>query len=1034
MKRTLPLALICLTAHAQPPSVATLVDFETSTNGTTITSSIVTTATKGNTFDGWETQSDPGNQTVGSTPALTISTAASYSFSGTVSIGGTTYSLTGTRGMRATMSADNAIQLNIPSPGYQLSVGFFWRFNGAQINYSPRDLVGLRSDPTGNYQFLQAYDGPSPYAHVHWQPGGTGIGNDIDITKGQWYWVTMKHVAGGQATRIRFYDPSTTPFTLVGESTGSVSSGTQGCTAIQIGIIRYSAGSTQSADYDNFIIDTAGNFPLLPAAGTPPTITSTSPLPAATFGAVYSQTLTATGDATITWAVTSGSLPAGLSLSSGGVISGTPAAAGASTATITATNSSGSASTAFSLTVQPSWTNVLPSDRAIDWTAAGIPGGIPNRSVSVTVSGLATGTGAAAANTTAINNALSSATSGTAVMIPAGTWSINTITIPSNKTLRGAGANLTILDMRGSGAGDQFGTGSSPSSANSTSISSGSTAGSTSITVASASGISVGGLLLITELNDSSYVSSESNNGSCTWCDGGIGWNGTRVRGQIVEVTSVSGTTIGISPGLYSAFTLTPLATRITYGATMAGVENLQLYANNTGYDQNFLMRATKYCWIKGVESNYADGDHVLTSWAFRGEIRDSYFHDGFIHESGTSDNTIFITNKSSAFLVENNINDRQHVSMILNWGPAGNVVAYNYTLREYDSRNPFMTAGTAQVHGAHPQFNLIEGNSSTSLLHDSYWGTSSHNTSFRNHYRGGSQRCQPFDTRGTPNSCAWISQAVRAVQIAYTVSSFSTIGDVIGGADLIASESSRTASVVSPTTRSYDTVGYGFTWGYDNLSDTGGAANTPWNSYSTRFYHGTYNAIDSSTTWDAGQANHTLPSSFYLATKPSWWGSSPWPAIGSDISGGSVASVGGHVNTIPAQECYASVASGSAFNSDVCYYGASAGVAPTITSTSPLPDGTVGAAYSQTLTATGDATITWSVTSGSLPAGLSLSSGGAITGTPTTAGTSAPTITATNGSGSDAKALSITINAAPSGPTAGIAGKITISGKATIK
>ncbi len=110
------------------------------------------------------------------------------------------------------------------------------------------------------------------------------------------------------------------------------------------------------------------------------------------------------------------------------------------------------------------------------------------------------------------------------------------------------------------------------------------------------------------------------------------------------------------------------------------------------------------------------------------------------------------------------------------------------------------------------------------------------------------------------------------------------------------------------------------------------------------------------------------------------------------------------------------------------------AGVAPTITSTSPLPAGTVGTAYSQTLTATGDATITWAVTSGSLPAGLSLSSGGAITGTPTTAGTSTPTITATNSTGSDADVFSITINAAPSGPTAGISGKITISGKVTIK
>ena len=59
------------------------------------------------------------------------------------------------------------------------------------------------------------------------------------------------------------------------------------------------------------------------------------------------------------------------------------------------------------------------------------------------------------------------------------------------------------------------------------------------------------------------------------------------------------------------------------------------------------------------------------------------------------------------------------------------------------------------------------------------------------------------------------------------------------------------------------------------------------------------------------------------------------------------------------------------------------------ITTTSPLPGGTVTAPYSQTLAATGGtAPYTWSITAGTLPAGLTLNpSTGAITGTPTTAG-----------------------------------------------
>lgn len=60
------------------------------------------------------------------------------------------------------------------------------------------------------------------------------------------------------------------------------------------------------------------------------------------------------------------------------------------------------------------------------------------------------------------------------------------------------------------------------------------------------------------------------------------------------------------------------------------------------------------------------------------------------------------------------------------------------------------------------------------------------------------------------------------------------------------------------------------------------------------------------------------------------------------------------------------------------------------ITTTSPLPNGAIGAAYSQTLAGSGGVPpYTWSVTSGPLPNNLSLNAGtGAISGTPTTAGT----------------------------------------------
>ena len=52
---------------------------------------------------------------------------------------------------------------------------------------------------------------------------------------------------------------------------------------------------------------------------------------------------------------------------------------------------------------------------------------------------------------------------------------------------------------------------------------------------------------------------------------------------------------------------------------------------------------------------------------------------------------------------------------------------------------------------------------------------------------------------------------------------------------------------------------------------------------------------------------------------------------------------------------------------------------------TTSLPEGTVGESYSATLEASGGETpYRWDVASGSLPVGLSLSSGGVISGTPT--------------------------------------------------
>lgn len=91
---------------------------------------------------------------------------------------------------------------------------------------------------------------------------------------------------------------------------------------------------------------------------------------------------------------------------------------------------------------------------------------------------------------------------------------------------------------------------------------------------------------------------------------------------------------------------------------------------------------------------------------------------------------------------------------------------------------------------------------------------------------------------------------------------------------------------------------------------------------------------------------------------------------------------------------------------------GASAAVAtpPTISTTS-LPDGMVGVAYSQSLSASGTGPITWSIVTGALPGWAVLVSGtGQIAGTASATGTSTFGVRATGPAGYDDQELSITI------------------------
>ena len=59
-------------------------------------------------------------------------------------------------------------------------------------------------------------------------------------------------------------------------------------------------------------------------------------------------------------------------------------------------------------------------------------------------------------------------------------------------------------------------------------------------------------------------------------------------------------------------------------------------------------------------------------------------------------------------------------------------------------------------------------------------------------------------------------------------------------------------------------------------------------------YWHGNYDPVNNGIVWNANNSYHTIPSSLYLLYRPAWWGATPWPAIGPDLTN--------MVSLIPAQ------------------------------------------------------------------------------------------------------------------------------------
>ncbi len=134
------------------------------------------------------------------------------------------------------------------------------------------------------------------------------------------------------------------------------SAGVLSGTPATAGTFTFTVGVLDTPGGSGFGLNTSNKTFTLVVSATPLTITSASPLPAGITGALYSQTLAASGGrAPYSFTLASGTLPPGINLASNGTVSGTPSLAGTFNFTAQVTDSqSQTASKALSITITSS--------------------------------------------------------------------------------------------------------------------------------------------------------------------------------------------------------------------------------------------------------------------------------------------------------------------------------------------------------------------------------------------------------------------------------------------------------------------------------------------------------------------------------------------------------------------------------------------------------------------------------------------------------------------------------------------------------
>jgi len=563
---------------------------------------------------------------------------------------------------------------------------------------------------------------------------------------------------------------------------------------------------------------------------------------------------------------------------------------------------------------------------------------------------LLTGAGNAAANHTAIQNALATCDdTHNVVNLPSGTYYVNGFHFADqgNEVLRGSGPNATTLIIEGSdgctglptgicmmkSTFSSWGTATNPPSGNrQCAWTAGYAQGTATVTLNTCGGTppSVGQFIILDQANDltdnggeflcDSFTPAQSggsphcsgNDGSPANSDGrqfNPGSGPTYSQKQLTVIQSISGSgsgpyTVGIYPPVY----FTNIASGNAPGAWWPGgqvqndgLENMTIDATNL--DNGTVVSAVEkagcyHCWVKNVRSIDSTRAHYFIFYGAFDVIRDSYIYQS---QSHAEQSYAIELESASGIDAENNI-FQQVTNPIMEGNCSGCVFDYNLSLDNIFSGNYLQF--TDYSHNAGNEFNIFEGNMFQTIWADEEFGSSYQGTMFRNHTPGW-QTGKLYST-------------VPFNQRAY-VRAFNFAGNVMGQAgyhsnyEAYATSSSGgvNTTLASKSIFNFGGTGVGET---TDLTCTSPPVCDPL-SRSTAMRWGNYDTVNAAVRWDSTEASpgavahinanfsssyfntlaHTLPASLFYNSAPSWWpAGKAWPPIGPDVSSGNVGTCSG--------------------------------------------------------------------------------------------------------------------------------------------